>query len=183
MLALSLLATALAAAWVARDAAARRLPAAARAAWAAAVLALGPLALGPYLAVRPLRLGEARRGGRAWQTAVWFAIAWTAYVAWMVGGGAFVAAPAPGQARPPLAATLGVWGVVTALALLAGVALRKERAVEEGPSGPLAAEAMRRWRGGPPSAERRYDCAECGGPVPAGVAFCRRCGAPPGTSG
>jgi hypothetical protein len=170
------------AAWVARDATARRVP---PWPWLLATLLLGPVGAGLYLSRRPLRLGETRRGGEAWQAGRGIALASAGLALWLVLSGALVGAASGGVlpawtmggARFPVAVGL--------LGLAGGMALRRRDVVEEGPTGPLATEALERWRGGRPRASKDapYECAECGDVVAAGAAFCPRCGAYPGQSG
>ena len=63
--------------WVFIDARARH----AKLYWVAAVAIAGPIGLAAYLAFRPLRRGEAREGGRAWQFLSLVVVSWTALLA------------------------------------------------------------------------------------------------------
>ena len=136
-----------AALFVLRDAARRK---AAQAGWAVASVLAWPIALPLWLATRPLRAGERRSGGRAWNGLRYFALAWTilwgAQVLGTLGVGVVVAGTARSEADRAsglsmvvlLAVIYGViWFFPAVGALLLGLALRKPAIVERGP-GPAA---------------------------------------------
>jgi hypothetical protein len=123
---------------------------AARAGWAVASLLAWPIALPFWMATRPLRAGERRAGGRAWNVLRHFALAWTIlWVAQMLltlGVGAVVAGTARSEADRVsglgmVVLMTGIYAVLwffpTVASLLLGLALRKPAVVERGP-GPTA---------------------------------------------
>jgi hypothetical protein len=147
-----------------------------RRAWSVAVLAGGPLGLAAYLAFRPLRVGEAREGGTAWQVLSKLIVAWTAFLAGAALWNLAFAFAAP--------STLAVaWAALALPALVVGLALKRSAEVERGPTGVLA--AMARWYPGPERTAdgRAYICRECGKEYPVTLRFCDGCGAWPGQSG
>jgi hypothetical protein len=162
---------ALAAGWVFADAR-RRMT---RRAWSVAVLVGGPLGLAAYLALRPLRDGETREGGAAWQLLSNFVVAWTALLAaaalWNL------VFPFADSSRIALA-----WAFGAVPALVVGLAM-KRGTIERGPTGMLA--AVSRWYPGPEKTAngRAYICRECGKEYPVTLLFCDGCGAWPGQSG
>jgi hypothetical protein len=162
---------ALAAGWVFADAR-RRMT---RRAWGAAVLAGGPLGLAAYLALRPLREGESREGGTAWQLLSKFVVTWTGVLAFAALWNLAFAI-----ADPYTLALAWTLGAVPALAV--GMAL-KQSTVERGPTGMLA--AMAGWYPGPERTPdgRAYICRECGKQYSVELLFCDGCGAWPGQSG
>ena len=99
--------------------------------WPLAVLLGGPAGLAAYLAVRPLREGESREGGLAWQLVAMFVVCWTAL---------FAAAAIWNLAIPFAAwhALAIAWAVPALPALVAGFALKRST-VEHGPTGMLRA--------------------------------------------
>lgn len=128
--------------WVLRDARART----ARKPGFAAVLALmwGPLGLGFWQSDRPLRLGEARRGGTAWSVASGFLAGWVALLPAVV----VLALPAM-RDRAAVPGSLGqqfgvvpatalviamLWGAPALLAIALGLAGRRATSVEQGTS-------------------------------------------------
>ena len=162
---------ALAAVWTYRDARRRMAPAW----WPLAVALGGPLGLAAYLALRPLRDGESREGGTAWQLVSIFVLTWTAVLALAVLWNlAFRFAD--------FATLATVWVAVAVPALVAGVALKRS-SIEHGPTGML--RTMERWYPGPERTpdQQRYICRECGKEYPVTLRFCDGCGAWPGQSG
>ena len=142
--------------------------------WVAAAIA-GPIGLAAYLARRPLRQGESREGGGAWQFLSMVVVWWTALLAFA----------AVWDAVLPFAdmTLLGVaWACVALPALVVGLAL-KRNTTEHGPTGVLGAMAM--WYSGPERTAdgRAYICRECGKEYPVTLLFCDGCGAWPGDSG
>jgi hypothetical protein len=131
--------------------------------------------LAAYLALRPLREGESREGGLAWQLLSMFVVWWTALLAlavlWNV---AFRFAD--------LAVLATVWAAVGLPALVVGLALKRS-SVEHGPTGMLRTVA--RWYPGPERTPdgRNYICRECGKEYSVELTFCDGCGAWPGQSG
>jgi hypothetical protein len=119
---------------------------AARVLWTIATLALWPIVLPIWLAVRPLRRGEQRRGGRAWMLLRSFALTWTllwgSHLVVTVGVGTVVAGTSQTRAERDsglsmivlVGAIFGVIWLLPALgALLLGLLLRRPEALESGP--------------------------------------------------
>jgi hypothetical protein len=124
--------------------------------WTVGTVLLGPVAIFFYLAMRPLKAGEVRKGGIAWNTLKNFAIFWTVLMSTeVIGWGAFLAM---GSFSPVLQAeakkvstvlsqlmALGfsviavLWLVPALGALFIGLIVRRSSIVEIGPTGPLAA--------------------------------------------
>jgi hypothetical protein len=166
-----LLWTTTAAGWVFIDARARH----ANRYWVAEVAIAGPIGLAAYLALRPLREGESREGGHAWQFLSGIVVSWTALLAFAVLWN--VALPFVDMA------TIGVaWACIALPALVVGLALRRNT-TEHGPTGVL--RAMGLWFSGPERTAdgRAYICRECGKEYPVELPFCDGCGAWPGQSG
>jgi hypothetical protein len=163
--------TAAAACWVFIDARSRL----AQRYWVAVVAIAGPAGLAAYLAFRPLREGESREGGRAWQLLSLFVVWWTALLAFAVVWN--VALP-----FADVTAIAVAWGFVAVPALVVGFAL-KRNSTEHGPTGTLGAMAM--WFSGPERTPdgRAYICRECGKEYSVELPFCDGCGAWPGQSG
>ena len=107
-----------------------------------------------YFAKRPLKAGEVREGGTAWNVTKSFAIFWTLFmfiagVAGMISvsdivntasSGAEQAGAAIGTAMG-MGMILGLWFIVIVGALVIGLFLKKSSIVEKGPTGSLALEA------------------------------------------
>ncbi len=123
------------------------------AAWTLGTFFLGPIILPVYLAKRPLKKGEVREGGAAWNVLKNFAILWTVLMA-IVGLSAMMKV---GQATSSLetdaakaGAGLGillgmgflaaVWFVPTMGTAVLGFLLKKNSIVETGPTGPLVGQ-------------------------------------------
>ena len=166
-----LLWTATGAGWVFIDARARH----AKLYWVAVVAIAGPIALAAYLALRPLRSGESREGGRAWQFLSRVVASWTALLAFAALWN--VALPFVDLA------TIGVaWACVALPALVTGLALKRST-TEHGPTGvqsamgPWLSQCERTPDG------RAYICRECGKEYSIELPFCDGCGAWPGESG
>jgi hypothetical protein len=118
--------------------------------WAIGTLLLGPFVLPLYLAKRPLKAGEVREGGTAWNVLKTFALFWTllmvvAAVMGLVGASKTYTALESNAERTGAAigTTLGL-GLIGALwffpmvgALVLGLFLKKSSVVETGPTGPL----------------------------------------------
>lgn len=143
--------------------------------WVAAVAIAGPVGLAAYLALRPLREGESREGGRAWKCLSLLVVTWTAMLAFAVLWNLWL----------PFAdmATIGAaWACVAVPALVVGLALKRST-TEHGPTGVL--RAMDLWFSGPERTAdgRAYICRECGKEYPIELRFCDGCGAWPGQSG
>src|SRR5258708_28900846 len=66
--------------WVLQDGLSRKLATSA-AGWTLGTLLLGPIILPVYLAKRPLKKGEVREGGTAWNILKNFAVLWTVLMA------------------------------------------------------------------------------------------------------
>jgi hypothetical protein len=119
--------------------------------WAIGTLILGPLVLPIYFAKRPLKSGEIREGGAAWNVLKNFAILWSLTMAFAsVAGLVAMSQTVTGQdseaAKTGAAigtmlgmAFLGaVWFFPTVGAAAIGFLLKKNSVVEKGPTGPLA---------------------------------------------
>lgn len=115
--------------------------------WAIGSFYLGPLVIPVYFAKRPLKNGELRRGGTAWNVLRNFAIFWTAFsaVALVVGqikAEKFISTLEIDARRN--AANIGriqgltylaaLWLLPTCCALLLGVFLRNKSIIENGPT-------------------------------------------------
>ena len=160
-----------AAGWVFIDVRARR----ANRYWVAAAAIAGPIGLAAYLALRPLRAGESREGGYAWQLLSRGVVSWTALsVVAMLWNVAFPFAD--------MAMIAAAWACIAVPALVVGLAL-KRNTTEHGPTGVLG--AMQHWFSSPERTEdgRAYVCRECGRQYPIELRFCDGCGARPGQSG
>ena len=121
--------------------------------WGLGVFLLLIIVFPYYLAVRNLKEGEIREGGKGWNVLKNFALLWTLFMA-VVGIGAMVnmgaGAPIAGneyeQAGYVLGAALGIgmlatlWFVVMVGALVLGLFLKEASVVEKGPTGPLKSE-------------------------------------------
>jgi hypothetical protein len=157
--------------WVSFDARARR----AKLHWIAAVAVAGPIGLAAYLAYRPLRIGESREGGRAWQFLSMLVVSWTA----------LLALAAVWNVAWPFAdiAAIGIaWACVALPALTVGFALKRSTA-EHGSSGRESATASWLARCERTPDGRAYICRECGKEYSIELPFCDGCGAWPGESG
>jgi hypothetical protein len=119
-------------------------------AWAIGTLLLMAIVLPIYYAVRPLKRGERRKGGRGWNVLRNFALAWTAMMAVAGVAGFLSVAMATASLNSEgerIGAAIGViagigfmgalWFFPVVAAVLLGFML-KENVVEEGPTGPLA---------------------------------------------
>ncbi len=138
--------------WVFLDALARRCKGTA-VVWTLGTLVCGPVVLPFYLARRPLRIGETRKGGTSWNVLSNFAILWTIVMA-IVGISTLIsmASVTSGVKSGPEAAGAGVgivlgvgflafaWFVPTFGAALIGFLLKKNSVVERGPTGALAGD-------------------------------------------
>ena len=142
-------------AWVLFDGFSRRMGASA-VAWAVGTLFFGPIILPIYLAKRPLKGGELREGGTAWNILKNFAILWTIVMA----VAAFSALSTMGhlattfqsdaeRAGAGIGMFLGmgllglVWFLPTLGAALLGFLLKNSTVVEHGPTGPLLGDDSR----------------------------------------
>ena len=105
-----------------------------------------PLALPIYLATRPLKNGEVREGGTAWNVLKNFAYVWTFVTAFAVIT-AFMAVEKlnyslttdveratnwAGEIRG-LSVTLALWFVLSGGAVMLGFSLKKDSVIETGP--------------------------------------------------
>jgi hypothetical protein len=164
--------TAIASLWVLLDARQRK----ASASWVIVVAIAGPAGLAGYLAFRPLRAGESREGGRAWQLLSRFSVWWTALLA-------FAALWNLAMPFSDFAGLAVLWGLPALAAIVVGLALKRASLIEHGPTGLLG--AMQRWLPKPETTAdgRAYICRECGNQYPVEKPFCEACGAWPGQSG
>jgi len=137
------------AAWVFRDARKRRLS---PVPWTLATAILGPVVVPVYFAKRPLREGETREGGTAWNVLKNFALFWTLTMLVVGVAGMFAASAVVGsttdeveQAGAAIGASIGMgrifvlWFFPMIVALVLGFFLKKSSVVEKGPTGALAA--------------------------------------------
>lgn len=133
--------------------------------WTLGTVILGPIILPTYLALRPLKEGEVREGGKAWNILKNFAILWTVVIA--IGAIIAVidmASRINGLTNESMQAGAGIgiafgmglfaaaWFFPTVGAALLGFLLKKTTIVETGPTGPLvgqqsAANAIGGWAG------------------------------------
>lgn len=134
--------------WVFRDSKTRRINGMP---WAVCTAILGPTVVPVYLAKRPLKDGEIREGGMAWNILKNFALFWTLTI-FVVGLAAMVgAADAAKSARSDaekagagcgIVAGIGMlilmWFIPMISALILGFFLKKSSVIEKGPTGPLA---------------------------------------------
>jgi Type VI secretion system VasI, EvfG, VC_A0118 len=150
--------------WVLIDSVTRKMGAA-TVLWVLGTVLLGPIILPIYLASRPLKQGEVREGGKAWNVLKNFAVLWTiAMVIATVAALMTMADVAKGLTSPGAQAGAGlgmllglalfgaVWFFPTMGAALIGFLLKKNTIVETGPTGPLvgqtsAASATGGWVG------------------------------------
>jgi hypothetical protein len=150
--------------WVLFDALERKLGAMA-VLWALGTAVLGPFVLPIYVAKRPLKKGEVREGGTAWNVLKNFAILWTVVMAVATLAGLMAVSEHTSRLESGAATTgaavgtaiglglLGVvWFVPTMGAALLAFLLKKNSIIEAGPSGPLAgttsgASVMGGWAG------------------------------------
>jgi hypothetical protein len=121
--------------------------------WTLGTFFLGPIVLPIYFAKRPLKTGEVREGGTAWNILRNFALLWTVAMA-AIGVGTLIAvstntATLQSDAERSGAAigtalALGVigalWFFPTLGSVLLGFLLKKSSVVEKGPTGPLSVE-------------------------------------------
>lgn len=119
--------------------------------WAAFTVLFGPVVVPVWLAKRPLKDGEVREGGMAWNVLKNFALMWTltigvAFIAGMASASkmAETAHSDAEKAGAGIGMALGgvaifiLWFVVLISALVLGFFLKKSSIVEKGPTGPLA---------------------------------------------
>lgn len=121
--------------------------------WAIGTLLLGPIVLPVYIAKRPLRAGEVREGGTAWNILRNFALFWTILMAVAAVWGVVAVSERTAtlqtdaeRAGAAVGTALGL-GMIAALwffpmvgALVLGFFLKNSSVVEKGPTGPLASE-------------------------------------------
>jgi len=119
--------------------------------WTIATWLLGPLVLPVYFAKRPLKAGEVREGGTAWNILKNFAIFWTITMAILAIWGMVDVSEKFStihneyeQAGAAIGGVLG-FGIIIALwffpmvgAVVLGFILKKSSVIEKGPTGPLA---------------------------------------------
>jgi len=119
--------------------------------WAAFTVLFGPIVVPLWLAKRPLKEGEVREGGTAWNVLKNFALMWTLTLfIGFIAGMASASNQAAGlsdkyeKAGAGIGMALGgmaiffLWFVVLVSALVLGFFLKKSSVVEKGPTGPLA---------------------------------------------
>jgi len=137
--------------WVFLDAFSRR--SSAWLLWCLGTFLLAGIVVPIYLAVRPLRAGETREGGKAWNILRGFALTWTVIMA-ALGVSAIYTLSNNGQAQTTTAGSV-VYAIGSAIgigliamawffpmvgALVLGFFLRNAAVIEQGPTGRLASE-------------------------------------------
>jgi len=123
--------------------------------WGIGTLLIMILVIPFYFAKRPLKDGEVREGGAAWNVIKSFALFWTllmfvAGVSGMMAVGSVVNSAKSGAEQAGAAIgtaigmgmIMGLWFVVLVGALVIGLFLKKSSIVEKGPTGALAQEAQ-----------------------------------------
>jgi hypothetical protein len=121
--------------------------------WASITFLVGPLTAPVYLAMRPLKKGEMREGGTAWNVLKNFALFWTitliAVGFWLLIKTRYASHHASHEwERTDVAMGAGVglvmlailWFVPMVAAAVFGVFVKKSSVVENGPTGPLIEE-------------------------------------------
>lgn len=139
------------AAWVFMDARSRKMDQAAL--WAVGTFLLLIFVIPFYLAKRPLKAGEVREGGTAWNVIKSFALFWTVFMVvagvagMMAAGDASTEAISDAEkAGAAIGTALGLgmiiflWFIVISGSLVVGIFLKKSSVVEKGPTGALATE-------------------------------------------
>jgi invasion protein IalB len=129
--------------------------------WTMGTFLLGPIVLPIYLALRPLKHGEVREGGKAWNILKNFAILWTVVmlIASIVGIMSMAEnATGLGSEAATVGAGIGMllglgilaaaWFFPTMGAALLGFLLKKNTIVENGPTGPLVGHSSGANAGG-----------------------------------
>ena len=120
--------------------------------WSAFTVLFGPIVVPLWMAKRPLKSGEVREGGTAWNVLKNFALMWTLTMfVWFVAGMALAskAVQETGDQYEQAGAAIGgaiggvlifgIWFVGLVSSLVLGMFLKKNSVVEKGPTGPLAA--------------------------------------------
>lgn len=134
--------------WVFRDSKARRINGMP---WAVCTAILGPTVVPVYLAKRPLKSGEIREGGIAWNILKNFALFWTLTILVVGLAGMVNASNAAKNAHSDaekagagcgIVAGVGIliamWFIPMICALVLGFFLKNSTVLEKGPTGPLA---------------------------------------------
>lgn len=119
--------------------------------WVIGTLLLMILVIPFYFAKRPLKDGEVREGGTAWNVIKTFAIFWTAFMfvagvsgMMAVGDAVTETGSGAGQAGAAIGGAIGMgmimglWFIVIVGALVIGLFVKKSSIVEKGPTGALA---------------------------------------------
>lgn len=121
-------------------------------AWAIGALVLGPVILPIYFTKRPLKTGETREGGLAWNILKNFALFWTVFmvvvaISSIVSAGSVSTNSDAEAAGAAIGITLVllieavVWFFPMVGAIVLGFFLKKSSIIEQGPTGRLAQEA------------------------------------------
>ena len=131
--------------------------------WAVGTFLLMIFVIPCYFAKRPLKDGEVREGGTAWNVLKSFAIFWTVFMSAAGVSGMMVASDVANKASSGaeqagvaigtavgMGMVVGLWFVVMVGALVFGVFLKKSSIVEKGPTGALALEGRQETQ--PPDA-------------------------------
>lgn len=135
--------------WVLLDALSRKMRSTA-VLWMLGTAAIGPIVLPVYLGLRPLKNGEVREGGRAWNILKNFAILWTIVMAIVslavlisIAKGTSDLTSVAARAGAGIGMILGmgllaaIWFFPAMGAALLGFFLKKNTVVENGPTGSL----------------------------------------------
>ena len=119
--------------------------------WTTGVALLAPIILPIYLARRPLKDGEVREGGVAWNMIKNFAVLWTlllvAAAAWNIASMSYSIAQSEATEADIgiMVATFGEigksWFHLLIGAFIIGLFLKKSSVIEKGPTGPLVVVA------------------------------------------
>ena len=144
-----------------------------------------------YLAGRPLKEGEVREGGYAWNVLSSFAIIWTIVMVFAGFGGLIEASSTVQQAQTEAEKAGASIGMMMGLMLIAviwffpmfgavaiGFFVKNNAEVEKGPTGPLADKVSSSDIEKEIEAKKSNSyCPECGESISQDASFCQNCGA------
>jgi len=135
--------------------------------WTIGTLLLGPIVLCVYFAKRPLKAGEVREGGTAWNVLKNFAFFWTLLMLFAAVSGMISVSEDISTSQSVAEKAGTAIGTVLGLGLLAtlwffpmvgavvlGFFLKKSSVVEKGPTGPLATVSAEGEQSAIPTRER-----------------------------